>query len=238
MEWSRSRGRLARKADTASLGSPSWTLACRTQHHSVRRPRAQAPAKAPASQHQRPRGVSERSPLSLGRPGPELPSWHHGARRPGVPPDRAQTTDLWKTPSRLCFKAPGFSAVVHNSDWTVYIGSTRFSHLSRFNFNSPQEDKPANMQNPRVLQTHSRLTRRATWGRGSRPRFPGPSAHSLPLGCVLPSTWHARSLGLLVSAAWNPLLALESSLLDTWLMKLLLLSHMLQFFNQRTSGIC
>lgn len=238
MEWSRSRGRLARKADTASLGSSSWTLACRTQHHSVRRPRAQAPAKAPASQHQLPRGVSERSPLSLGRPGPELPSWHHGARRPGVPPDRAQTTDLWKTPSRLCFKAPGFSAVVHNSDWTVYIGSTRFSHLSRFNFNSPQEDKPANMQNPRVLQTHSRLTRRATWGRGSRPRFPGPSAHSLPLGCVLPSTWHARSLGLLVSAAWNPLLALESSLLDTWLMKLLLLSHMLQFFNQRTSGIC
>lgn len=107
-----------------------------------------------------------------------------------------------KTPSRLCFKAPGFSALLYsNSDWTVYIGSTRFSHRSRFNFNSPQEDKPANMQNPHVPQTHSRLTHRATWGRGSRPWFPGPSAHSLPLGCVLPSTWHARSLGLFFSAA-------------------------------------
>lgn len=202
-------------------------LPCRAQLRAVRtpsRPMGRPRVQAPVPPQPRPQLASGSLPTRKWKEPPLSP-----APRPGAPqltPRDMETRCPTKPcPNRRLVKnyKPSLSRQASVLCYAATITGTCTSIrpdsaivLLFFNFKSPQEDKLASVKTQLgCMPALGQLTGQAGGGGASR-----------------------RSPGLLLSAAGNTLLALGSSLLNTWLMKLLLLRPVLQVFNQQTSGLC
>lgn len=156
-EGARSRGKPGRRADPASPGLSSWRLTGRSQHRLMARP---PPGRAPAGQ----RGLPE-----LQHPGPALPSGPPGARRRGVPPNRARAADVGKTTRCLWASLLGEAATITGTCTSVHPDSAPVLLFS--NSPCPQD------ANQRTDKTHLCCTPALGW-------LPGQPVAAVPAGAL------------------------------------------------------